>query len=277
MTRARVTPVDSPLLAAARVGAPERGATALFFLHGIYGRGRNWTSLARHLASRRPDWECLLIDLRLHGHSLAFSPPHTVAAAADDIARLEDHTGLHATAVLGHSFGGKVALAHAAAGRDRLEQVWVIDSTPAARDPDGSAWRLLEVVRTLPPSFRSRGEAVQGIEAAGYAHAIARWMASNLEYRDGRYVWRLDFDAVEALLRDFFAQEYWGVVESPPEATVLHFVKATRSNVLTEEACERIGAAGERHGRAVVHRLKGGHWLNVDNAEGILALLERHL
>jgi esterase len=277
MTSVRVTSLDSPQLAVARVGAASPGARALFFLHGIFGRGRNWTSLARHLSARRTDWECLLIDLRLHGHSLDFPPPHTVAAAADDIARFEHHADLHARAVLGHSFGGKVALAHAASGRVGLEQVWVIDSTPEAREPRGSAWRLLEVVRGLPPSFRSRAEAVQGIEAAGYEHAIARWMASNLEYRGGRYIWRLDFDALETLLRDFFAEDCWHVVESPPEGIVLHFVKATRSTVLTEEACDRIAAAGARHDQAFLHRLQGGHWLNVDNAAGVLALLDAHL
>jgi esterase len=277
MTSARVTPLDSPRLAVARVATASPGARALFFLHGIYGRGRNWTSLARHLTIQRPDWEGVLVDLRLHGHSLDFSPPHTVDAAAADLARFEDETARHATAVLGHSFGGKVALAHAASGRERLEQVWVIDSTPEARQPRGSAWRLLEVVRGLPASFRTRGEAVEGIETAGYHHAIARWMASNLEYRDGRYVWRLDFDAVEALLRDFFARDCWDVVESPPDGTVLHFVKATRSSVLSDEAGERIEAAGARHRQAFLHHLEGGHWLNVDNPDGILALLERHL
>ena len=54
-------------------------------LHGIYGRGRNWTSMARAIAAARSEWSALLVDLRLHGDSPAFDPPHTVEAAAADV------------------------------------------------------------------------------------------------------------------------------------------------------------------------------------------------
>jgi pimeloyl-ACP methyl ester carboxylesterase len=200
-----------------------------------------------------------------------------VATAAGDVAAFEAATGWHATAVLGHSFGGKVALAHAVGGSDHLEQVWVIDSTPEARPPRGSAWALLDVMRRLPSTFASRAEATAGIEAAGYTRAVAAWMASNLEHREGRYAWRLDVDAMEALLRDFFDTDYWDVVESPPPGTVLHFVKARESGVLSEAARRRIEAAGARHGQAFVHDVPGGHWVHTESPDALLALLVRHL
>lgn len=233
--------------------------------------------MARQLTARRSDWACALLDLRLHGDSPAFSPPHTVAAAAGDVALYELETGFHASSVLGHSFGGKVALAHVAVGRDRLAQVWVIDSTPETREPSGSAWRLLDVVRTLPLEFASRKEAAAGIEAAGYSNAVATWMASNLHYRDGRYSWRLDLDGAETMLRDFFATDLWAVVDDPPPDTVLHFVKATTSSVLSDEACARIEEAGRRHGRAHLHHVAGGHWLHTDNPKALVELLAANL
>ena len=179
--------------------------------------------------------------------------------------------------MLGHSFGGKVALAHAARGHDRLQQVWVIDSTPEAKPPGGSAWRLLDVVRQLPESFGSRREAAAGIEAAGYSTSLAAWMASNLHLHHQRYRWRLDFEAVGSLLLDFFNTDFWHVVEEPPAETVLHFVKAEESDVLTESACSRIEEAGGQHGRAFVHRIAGGHWVNTDNPAAVVDLLARHL
>ena len=64
-------------LLAHSVIAPEAGTArrTIAFLHGIYGRGRNWAAIARGLVARRPEWAAALVDLRLHGASPAFDPP----------------------------------------------------------------------------------------------------------------------------------------------------------------------------------------------------------
>jgi esterase len=108
-------------------GEPERW---LYVLHGIYGAGRNWASLVRKVVRRREGWGAVLVDLRQHGGSQGFEPPHTVAAAAEDVARLAESIGREPHAVLGHSFGGKVALVHAREHAHPGGQIWVIDSTP---------------------------------------------------------------------------------------------------------------------------------------------------
>jgi pimeloyl-ACP methyl ester carboxylesterase len=269
---------DQPVLNHTRVAAPgvepERW---LLVLHGIFGAGRNWGSIARRLAEARPEWGALLVDLRLHGASRGFAPPHTLAAAAADVDALVERLDLHAAAVLGHSFGGKVALLYTAHHGRELRQAWVVESTPAARPPSGSAWGMIEVVRALPPDFGSRAEAVEGLVRQGYAEGVAQWMAINLEPAEGRYRWRLDFAAMEEMLRDFFRTDLWEVVENPPEGVELHFVKATQSETLDDEAVARIQSPGAANGRVSLHLLEGGHWINTDNPDGVLRLLVDHL
>jgi esterase len=262
-----------------RVATPGRDPERwMLVLHGIYGSGRNWGTIARRLVEARPEWGCVLTDLRMHGGSVDFTPPHTLAAAAGDVAQLADRLELTLGAVMGHSFGGKVALMlardHAPAG---LRQVWVMDSTPAIRAPAGDAWGMIEAVRALPESFGSRAEAVQGLVAQGYDEGIAQWMAINLQPRDGRFHWRIDFAAMEEMLRDFFRTELWDVVTRPPQGVELHFVKASRSDTLDESAAARIEAAGVASGRVHLHRVEGGHWINTDNPQGVLELLSRQL
>ena len=269
------TPDPTPLLRYERVSygdaEPERW---LVFLHGIFGAGRNWGTVARRLSRARPEWGGLLVDLRQHGSSQGFPPPHTLAAAAGDVGRLIDTIGLPVPAVLGHSFGGKVALKLAGdRGGAGLDALWMIDSTPEARAPEGSAWEMLMAFRDLPGPFASRDAGVAALQTRGVAEPTARWMATNLEERTGGYGWRIDPADMEALLRDFFAVDLWPTVENPPAGLDLHLVKAEESSVLGREACRRIAAAGEGTGRVHLHRVAGGHWVNADSPDALVALL----
>jgi len=245
----------------------------MIVLHGIYGAGRNWATFARALTSARPDWAAILVDLRLHGHSRGFEPPHLLSSCVHDLVELSGLLPGSVDAVLGHSFGGKVALMLASALTP--DQIWVIDSTPSRRTPGGGALRMLQTLRNLPDDFADRTEAVARLEASGLAAPVALWMATNLELVDGRFTWRFDLDDMECLLTDFFRRDLWDVVEAPPDPTVIHFVRASESDVLSAHELERIsGIAG---GRTRAHELHGGHWLHQDNPAGLLDLVVSEL
>jgi pimeloyl-ACP methyl ester carboxylesterase len=249
----------------------------LYVLHGIYGAGRNWASVIRRFVRSQPEWNARLIDLRQHGESQGFAPPHTIEAAARDLHELGQQLGEVPAAVLGHSFGGKVALMYARAHGAQLKQVWVIDSTPEARVPDGSAWEMLQIIRRTPRSFENREQLIGLLEQAGVARPTAQWMATNLEQQEGVYRWRFDFDAMEELLRDFFAQDLWSVLERPPGEAEIHLVKAAESSVLSAAAVARIHEISLSNHRVFLHQVSGGHWVNAENPEALLSLLTQHL
>lgn len=247
----------------------------LYMLHGIFGSGRNWGSVARRLVRARPEWGVVLVDLREHGASSGFLPPHTVDACARDVAELAERTTRPIDVLLGHSFGGKVALSHLAQGGEPL-QVWVVDSTPEAGRAGGSASQMLDVVRRLPSRFESRDALVAALGEAGIAVPVARWMATNLEEDpEGGYRWRFNLDAIGALLHDFFDRDLWDALQRPG-GTKIHLIKARDSGVLSGEAVERI--RGMEGGGAVhLHGVAGGHWVNADNPDALHELLVAHL
>jgi esterase len=282
----------STLLHHDRVTAPDaRPDQWIYVLHGVYGAGRNWASVMRRVVRQRPEWGALLVDLRQHGGSQGFPPPHTVQAAAGDVAALADGIGLPPAALLGHSFGGKVALLYAAdagtaaraAHADAadapaaasLRQVWVIDSSPDARQPGGSAWTMLNLLRTLPARFDTREQLIDALETHGFQRGVAQWMATNLEPADGAYRWRFDLDALESLIRSFFETDAWPLVEQPPAGLEVHMVRAAQSDVLADSALRRIEAADA--GRTFLHIVAGGHWVNADNPGAIEDLLVQKL
>ncbi|HEY2367730.1 MAG TPA: alpha/beta hydrolase, partial [Polyangiaceae bacterium] len=148
------------------------------FLHGILGSSSNWRSFAQRLMRQKPGWRALLVDLRKHGGSQDADPPHTLAACAADLAELEKSVG-RIDAVLGHSFGGKVALEYVFQRKD-LELAWILDSAPGAR-PDRrgseSTVQIVKLIGTLPERFDTRDAFVEYVEKQGVERSIAMWLA----------------------------------------------------------------------------------------------------
>jgi pimeloyl-ACP methyl ester carboxylesterase len=262
-------------LAARRLAAGDHPSHALVMLHGIYGRGRNWQTIARGVVAGRPEYGCWLVDLPYHGDSPPGTHGDTIAGLADDVLEWLKAQHVTPTAILGHSYGGKVALAMADRERDARLQVWVIDSTPEAKPPSGSAWGMLEVVRRLPPRFATREEAVDAVMQAGYAQGVAQWMATNLVRSGDGFSWSIDFDAMERLLRDFFKTDLWRVVESPAPQHEIHFVKASESSAISSEVVKRLEASGNVH--VHLHHLSGGHWIHAESPQAVASLLIEYL
>lgn len=259
-------------------GTSTRPTGTLYTLHGFLGSGRNWTSIARHLVELRPDWRVVLVDLRLHGDSRGLPAPHNLVSCAEDIVRLNDRLDWsdQPTCLLGHSFGGKVALAAAPILRPPPLQIWVIDSTPAPSRSQGSSAKMLQLLARSPARFADRDEAIAWVRAGGFDESTARWMAMNLQRREGDWAWQLDVSGLQDLLADFARADLWAIVESAPPGTDVRFVQAEHDSILGEahERLERLEARGEA---VHVSRLPGGQWLHIDNPDGLVALLAAEL
>ncbi|HUF50724.1 MAG TPA: hypothetical protein VMN60_07825, partial [Longimicrobiales bacterium] len=186
----------------------------------------------------------------------------------------------------------------------------VIDSTPQSRVPDGSAWDMLELLESLPRRFDSRNDLVEQLMERGQPKPLAQWLATNLVADDdaaddnaaaeaaeaddeaaeaaeaaappgaagnGAYRWRLEFDSIRELLVSFFETDAWDVVESPPDGTEIHLVKAEDSRVLSGGPLERADRAAATGSRTFVHRIAGGHWVNAENPAALESLLVQML
>ncbi len=252
--------------------APTR---SLLFLHGILGAGVNLRSLARRLVAQRPQWQGVLVDLRAHGGSLEHDGTDSVASAADDVAALAASLAIPARGVIAHSFGGKVALQLAA--KTPLLHVALIDSAPGTRlDYSGSdlTLQVISLLDTLTSlTWPSREAFVKALVDRGQDRGVAQWLAMNVQLRDGQYRFALEMPRIHALLDSYASLDLWPVLEGPGE-TNFHLIIGDRSK--TYDAGERARAsalAAASNGRITVDVLPAGHWVHVDDFEGLLRVL----
>jgi esterase len=271
----------SRLLHHARVTAsgaePEQWA---WMLHGILGSGQNLRTFARRLAEAEPAWGFLLVDLRNHGDSPRPTGPQTLEACADDLLALSGAIGVEPRTAIGHSFGGKVAMAWGARsealGRT-VDRVWALDVPPGRPDvPLASQSEVVRVVgalRSIPTPLARRDGIVAELAARGFSAGLAQWMTTNLRMTDAGFVWKFDLDAVEQMLRAYADTDLWPWLASPARRARVDVVRAERSERWSDEELARFGQPGLQ-----LHVLPdAGHWVHVDNPDGLLALLRGNL
>ncbi len=245
------------------LAATEFGAgPAVAVLHGLFGSGRNWTSIGRSLAAHH---RVLLFDLRNHGSSPWTDGMSYEAMAADVQAALAAR-GLDRAALIGHSLGGKVAMALALAAPKAVTRLLVVDIAPVPYPPT-----LLAHLRAMQDldltQIRRRSEADRLLAGAVPDPAERAFLLQNLVFEERRAHWRINLAAIAAgmpLISGFPA--FPGRSYGGPAL----FVAGGRSPYLRPE---HESAIRSRFPAARVVRIaEAGHWVHAEAPAAFLAL-----
>ncbi|XP_047329378.1 putative esterase/lipase HI_0193 isoform X2 [Impatiens glandulifera] len=262
-------------------------------VHGILGCRKNWGSFARRLAQEFPKWQFLMVDLRCHGDSAAINKrgPHNVHSAALDVLKLLGKLKITPRVVVGHSFGGKVALSmvdQAAKPLARPVRVWVLDASPgkvrAGGDGEDHPAELISFLSTLPKEIASKREVVNLLVAEGFSKDVAQWVATNLRPSSTPtslpgFSWAFDLNGISEMYQSYEETNMWKIVEDVPRGVHVNFLKAERSlHRWALEDLQRIHAAEEvavdEGGGVEMHVLEdAGHWVHADNPDGLFRIL----
>jgi esterase len=260
-------PIVHTSVVRARAGLASR---AMLFLHGILGSGANLRGLAQGFVQADPSLAVYLVDLRLHGRSRDFPPPHDVRGCARDLVALEGTLAEPVIGVVGHSFGGKVALAYHAQ-RPQLSRVVTLDSDPGSRpDRVGSeqTTAVLEMLARAPRHYEKREQFIEYVHAEGHSRAIADWLAMNLSRRADGFDLDIDLPGIHALLDSYFASDLWPVLEQ--SRAQIDIVIGGRSQVWDQANRARIEALAVQKPGLRVHLLEdAAHWVHVDDPVGL--------
>lgn len=173
------------------------GRPDVVFLHGLFGRGKNWAGIARSLAEH--DHTSVLFDLPNHGRSHwtdTFDYPGMATEVADEL-RLRLGTAASVTLV-GHSMGGKVAMLLALQHPELVRRLVVVDIAPDISYQVRTSVPLVKAMRELDlTSLASRGQAERALAADVEDPAVRQFLLQNLKHTrtpEQRNGWRWELN-----------------------------------------------------------------------------------
>jgi lipase len=202
------------------------GAPRILAIHGLTGHGRRWETLAtRHL----PEFAIAAPDLLGHGRS-SWAAPWTIEANVAALAALLDADQTGPVTVVGHSFGGAIALSLAAARPDLVASVLLLDPAVGL---DGAWMHEIADAMLDSPDYPDRDEA-RDDKTSGSWGEVAESDPAELEREldehlidlpNGRVGWRINIPAM---------MSYWSELTRPfalpRRGTPTSLVRATRTD-----------------------------------------------
>ena len=168
---------------------PETGRP-LLIVHGLYGSARNFGGVVKRLSGDR---KIVTVDMRNHGES-PWMDSHGYRDMAVDLAEVVDAHGGRAD-VLGHSMGGKAAMALALTRPETVASLIVADIAPVSYDHGGMQAQYLTAMQALDPAtVQTRRQADAALAGAIADPGIRAFLLQSLDFKARR--WRLNLDVL---------------------------------------------------------------------------------
>jgi pimeloyl-ACP methyl ester carboxylesterase len=237
-------------------------------LHGLFGSSRNWTSVSKALASR---FQVHSVDLRNHGRS-PWADEMSYLAMAGDVAAVLDRAGLDTAVIVGHSMGGKVAMALALTRPDRVDALAVVDIAPAAYR--GTHEILAQAMMSLDlTGVMRRGEVDAMLTEHVPDPGIRAFLLQNLDRAHDGFGWRLNLPALLHAMDELggFPARLGGATYDGPSC----FIAGGLSDYLRPEHGPLIESYFPK---AEIKRIAdAGHWVHAEAPKTFVETLETFL
>lgn len=243
--------------------------TRIVFLHGLFGQGRNWTTLGKALADRH---RVLLLDLPHHGRSPRSDRFDYLEMAEQVAAAL----GEEPATVVGHSMGGKVAMVLALRRPDLVERLVVADMSPVAYPTARDFTVYTAAMQGLDLDALERREDADAAFAEAVPDPTIRgFLLQNLRRDGDRWYWQLNLDVLARDLAEIGSWPADRLADVSPYAGPVLWIAGERSDYVRDDYEPAMERWFPRHRKVTV---KGaGHWVHSERPEVFLEVLRRFL
>ncbi|MFW6368506.1 MAG: alpha/beta fold hydrolase [Spirochaetota bacterium] len=245
----------------------------VIILHGLFGTGDNWMNVARALSQEQ---RVILPDMPNHGGS-PHAPGMDYASQARAVVGFLDELGVDRVSIIGHSMGGKAAMAASLLYPGRIERLAVVDIAPKRYEPSHTQiLSAMEKVHEQAPATRSEADRI--LESGGIAPAAVRAFLLK-SYSPGgegsegaRGGWKLNF----GVIRD----EYPHILDWPDfgPAQFDGSVAAIYGEDSGYVTADDFSLFASMFPSVTLHPVEGaGHWLHAQRPETVIRLISETL
>lgn len=241
-------------------------------MHGLFGQGKNWTSVAKALADRA---RVIMVDLPNHGRS-GWTESVTYGEMAVAIADVLGEESDEPLNVVGHSMGGKVAMAMALLQPRLVERLVVADIAPVRYERLSSFADYVTGMRSIDLArITTRAEADARLAPYVPDDVVRSFLLQNLR-RDPSsetgWRWQMNLSLLGAKLAELGD---WPDLHTPPYEGPVLWVAGGRSDYVTPEYAPAMRALFPRTQLVTVKN--AGHWVHSEQPEIFITALRRFL
>lgn len=238
----------------------------LIILHGLFGMSDNWHNIARKLSETNIVYT---IDQRNHGQS-----PHSSAlnynVMADDVWELMNTENIDEAIIIGHSMGGKTAMAFANKYPDKTEKLIVVDIAPKAYMPGHIIY--FDAMKTINIKASGRKEIEDQLAKSITDKGEMLFLLKNIYRKEnGEFGLKINLEAIENNYEEIIGE----VIFNKPLNTPTLFIKGQNSNYITEN--DKILIPQNFTKVSFITISNAGHWVHAENPEDFLMAINEFL
>lgn len=240
----------------------------LVVLHGLFGMGDNWASLAKKWAENS-DAEVHLLDMPNHGRSPKSSEFSYDSMAAEVYVYMEEKD-LVPSILLGHSMGGKTAMFLSTLRPEAVEKLIVVDIAPRYYPVHHT--QIIHALKMLNLNTSNRSEIEEQLKENLSNSDVRNFLLKSLHRRpQGGFEFRFNLDVIADKIDEVGkALPEYAQYEGPTL-----FIKGELSDYIQDPDLQYI----KKHFPAskVVSISNAGHWVHAEQPDEVYKLVSNFI
>ncbi|MCS4307922.1 esterase [Rheinheimera pacifica] len=249
------------------ISGQQNSSTApVVLIHGLFGSYENLGVIERSLSDQ---YQVINVDVRNHGRS-DHSAEMNYQLMAEDLAQTLDSLNVKKSAILGHSMGGKLAMAYAVTYPERVSKLILADIAPVGYPPrHNSIFTGLNSVDLT--EIENRADADKQLAQHVKESGVRQFLLKSLVKDDDKFEWRFNLNALYSNYTELIGKPIDSGVFSGP----VLFIKGGDSDYILPEHKDAITKMFPAAQAKIIQGT--GHWLHAEKPAAFTKLVKDFL